>query len=694
MLHVFSICFYQRLQWERTRKILALVPPQGASSTDSSASDDEVIIEDASTHRRHRLSEDDDSDCSSEPPSISSSLARMNILDSSTSEQEHDNSFSLLSQEEPAQEEPTQKEPSRRRSDDVFNLFDKEAVPLTPVVNEMFPPETRYDQLPVLNSVSSVLSPMITPVNKRTRSNRNTNQEPRLVAKRAKKYQRPPITFKWKAGKFNHAATIEESPPIHATETTTSPLDYFYKFFSEDIIEYITEQTNLYSVQNDLTKCINVTTSEMRDFLAVTILMGIIKMPSYRDYWSQDYRYPLIADVMPLKKYEQIRRFLHFVDNTQVTDDRYFKLRPLLEKVRRNCLQLEEECKYSIDEMMIAYKGTRAGNRRQYMPKKPKKWGIKLFVRAGVSGLVYDFIPYGGEDTFRFCSFSEYENSLGLGAKVVLALCKTIQKKPANVYFDNFFTSLELIHYLREEYGLFSLGTVRSNRLKGCDKFMPSDKELAKKGRGSSKQIVCNEKKVAVVKWMDNKCVLLASSFVDSFPMGKIKRWSKESRSKVDVDCPAIVKEYNSFMGGVDLSDMLVALYKTNFRTKRWYMAIFSQLIDICVNNAWLLHRREIKESKISLKKFRRHIACELLQKERAPKNLPNSPMPNKKHDPVVALPNDAIRYDKIGHLPVHKERGRCRLCKDGKTNVQCVKCHLRLCLVPNRNCFLNFHVK
>lgn len=99
--------------------------------------------------------------------------------------------------------------------------------------------------------------------------------------------------------------------------------------------------------------------------------MGIIKMPSYRDYCSKDFRYALIADIMPLKKYEQIRRFLHFVDNTEVTDDRYFKLRPLLEKVRRNCLQFEEECDFSIDEMMVAYKGTRAGNRRQYMPKKP-----------------------------------------------------------------------------------------------------------------------------------------------------------------------------------------------------------------------------------------------------------------------------------------------------------------------------------
>ncbi|KAH9632995.1 hypothetical protein HF086_000355 [Spodoptera exigua] len=86
-----------------------------------------------------------------------------------------------------------------------------------------------------------------------------------------------------------------------------------------------------------------------------------------------------------------------------------------------------------------------------------------------------------------------------------------------------------------------------------------SDKALAKKGRGASHQIVCNEKKLAVVKWYDNKVVTLVSSFVDSHPKEKIKRYSKETKSRVDVDCPQIVKQYNAHMGGVDLADMSVS---------------------------------------------------------------------------------------------------------------------------------------
>ncbi|KAF9409713.1 hypothetical protein HW555_011003 [Spodoptera exigua] len=105
----------------------------------------------------------------------------------------------------------------------------------------------------------------------------------------------------------------------------------------------------------------------------------------------------------------------------------------------------------------------------------------------------------------------------------------TIQEKPATVYFDNFFTSLELIQQLRNRYGIFSLGTVRS-----CQEMLLSDKALAKKGRGASHQIVCNEKKLAVVKWYDNKVVTL-----ELFQKNRIRQTeSKENEVSVKIKTP------------------------------------------------------------------------------------------------------------------------------------------------------------
>ncbi|CAK1601971.1 unnamed protein product [Parnassius mnemosyne] len=313
---------------------------------------------------------------------------------------------------------------------------------------------------------------------------------------------------------------------------------------------------------------------------------------------------------MPLKKYQLIRRFIHFADNNEPSTDRYQKVRPVVESVRQNCLRVaEEEDRFSIDEMTLPYKGKKAGNRRQYNAKKPKKWGFKAFVRSGVSGYVYDFLLYGGDDTFRSIQFSSEEHSLGFGGKVVVVLCQSIKKRPCFVYFDNYYTSLELVVYLRNELGIFSLGTVKANRLRGCQEKLDTDKMLKRKGRGSFSQIVCNRNKVSVVKWLDNKPVTLACSFADAYQVSKVNRYSKELKTQTNVYCPQVVKFYNMHMGGVDLADMLIALYRTQIKSRRWYMGIFAQMLDISVNNGWILYRRYCAQKNLkktmSLKEFR-----------------------------------------------------------------------------------------
>jgi len=72
----------------------------------------------------------------------------------------------------------------------------------------------------------------------------------------------------------------------------------------------------------------------------------------------------------------------------------------------------------------------------------------------------------------------------GLGQKIIVELIKSIPYKPLTVVcFDNWFTSLELVTYLRKSFGILSLGTIQQNRLRGCN--IIADKPLLKKGRGS-----------------------------------------------------------------------------------------------------------------------------------------------------------------------------------------------------------------
>lgn len=66
------------------------------------------------------------------------------------------------------------------------------------------------------------------------------------------------------------------------------------------------------------------------------------------DYWSGA-RIDQIANVMSLKRFQKLRRFLYFNDNDQIKDqtkDRYYKIRPLLEGVRENCYKHQFENQY------------------------------------------------------------------------------------------------------------------------------------------------------------------------------------------------------------------------------------------------------------------------------------------------------------------------------------------------------------
>lgn len=508
--------------------------------------------------------------------------------------------------------------------------------------------------------------------------------------------------YKWEKEDFQNIL-IPNDLVFETPETVLTPLQYFEQFWDNATIEYIAEQTNIYSTLTTGSS-INTSPTEIKIFIGIELLMGIVQMPSFEDYWSMNTRYSLIADVMPVKRFKKLRRLLHFQDNTaDAKGDRLFKIRPLLEMIRRNCCKTKGENLYSIDEMMILYKGTKAGNLRQYMPKKPKKWGFKMFVRAGVSGIVYDFFIYTGASTFDGMACSEAENDLGLGGKVVVQLCKTIEKPNESiVFFDNWFTSLDLIVLLKNNYGINSLGTVRSNRLHGCT--LKNDKTLLKEGRGSFDYRVDNKAGIAVVKWADTKCVTLASSYVSHAPTFKVKRYSKDDKKKIDVSCPQIIKQYNLHMGGVDLADMLIVLYKTPYKSRRWYLGIFSQLIDICVNNAWLLYRRDNESfgnlKHDNLKTFRTNLALSLMkanQKSKLRKSQFENQQPSKKiRVPVSARPTDDVRCDQIGHFPSIVEKGRCRLCSNGQTTVFCQKCNARLCFVQGqkaRNCFSLYHI-
>ena len=66
------------------------------------------------------------------------------------------------------------------------------------------------------------------------------------------------------------------------------------------------------------------------------------------------------------------------------------------------------------------------------------------------------------------------------------------------------------------------------------------------------------------MKWYDNKCVHLASTFSGVNVTGSVKQWDSKTKNHKDVPLPDMVLNYNSSMGGADLAEK-APVFETDF---------------------------------------------------------------------------------------------------------------------------------
>ncbi|XP_065572329.1 piggyBac transposable element-derived protein 1-like [Artemia franciscana] len=219
----------------------------------------------------------------------------------------------------------------------------------------------------------------------------------------------------------------------------------------------------------------------------------------------------------------------------------------------------------------------------QYLPNKPHKLGFKVFTRAGSSGIMYGIEIYQGRGTAEAGPF-------GLGGDVVMRLLRSLKPKAGHrIFFDKWFSSVDLVVHLKK-IGYDCVWTIRQNRLSGCE--LMEEKELKRFGRGHVDWRVKKSTEVCLVRWYDNKAVTHLSSYVAVEPKDTIRSWDSSEKKYVGIERPAVIKQYNKYMGGVDLADMLIELYHSNLKTRKWYMCILYYVFDSAVINALLIYRR------------------------------------------------------------------------------------------------------
>lgn len=101
---------------------------------------------------------------------------------------------------------------------------------------------------------------------------------------------------------------------------------------------------------------------------------------------------------MSIRRFEQIRRFIYFNDNTSAyykdhkLHDRLHKIRPVIQHLNKQFSKVSVERDISIDEQLCATKAH--SFLKQYLPLKSQKWSYKFFVLCGSSRYSYKLLLY------------------------------------------------------------------------------------------------------------------------------------------------------------------------------------------------------------------------------------------------------------------------------------------------------------
>lgn len=336
----------------------------------------------------------------------------------------------------------------------------------------------------------------------------------------------------------------------------------------------------------------------------------------------------------------------------------------------------------TIDEMMIRYKGSYCPA-RQYMPKKPQKWCIKVWCLADSSSkFVYYFDIYCGKNhnDVEVATVERGEPKLAHG--VVLKLVEGLENKGHVVVTNNYFSSVGLFVDLLK-LGIYATGTMRCNRV-GLPLEFKNLKPFNKRPQGTLSWSMHESRSFCSIVWTDKQVVLLLSTHAMpiAFPCTPVPTVPRRNGADVErIQTSPVHVEYTTHMRGVDVADQLRASYSCQTRSHKWWHRVFYFLLDTTVVNMYILYLGIAKQNNpskipISHLQFKTNFWNALLVGWQG-------------HWPIGDLQGPEAH--KV-HLPKWtKLRRNCVVCHETRCHYHCPLCNRKFMCI-NKGCFEKYH--
>jgi hypothetical protein len=439
-------------------------------------------------------------------------------------------------------------------------------------------------------------------------------------------------------------------------------VDCFYVFFSQRMIDHIIECTNREGSRVKEEAWIAMCQMELKAFLGLLLLRGVYRASGEltEELWSADGRKDF-PSTMTFNRFRDIRRFIRF-DNTQtraqrVEADRLAAISELWSMFLHSAQGAMIPGPFlTIDERLAPYRGR--CKFVQYMPSKPAKYGIKLWMCCDAeTKYVYNASIYCGKES------ADAAPTKDLGGKVVRQLLEPLHCEGRNITTDNFFTSLALARDILKAKKASMVGTIRTNRVELPKEF------VTPKGRALYSSLIgfneTGDSSLVSYKCKKNKVVVVLSTMhVSNMSVGKEPK-----------NLPEVINFYNKTKVGVDCADQMIETYSTKFSSRRWPVVLFCNLLDIAALNAYVLYEKlkvdgaPREDRRLFIKKLGKGLCQELQEQRRSDSTHPGLIR--------ARLLNDTQEPP--------KKRGRCHVCPrqtDKKAAAVCNSCHKNVCPV------------
>ena len=502
--------------------------------------------------------------------------------------------------------------------------------------------------------------------------------------------------FRFYIGKDGQTIWISEPLPTHKTKAkniikilpgpkmnaknTPKELDAFYLFITEDMLDDIVTNTNIY-IENKRVEvsysrnrdCRDTSRTEIKALLGALYLIGVKKggHTNCCELWNSDGTGMIILRALfSYKRFRFLLRALR-VDNLNTRNERKEtdKLAPIRnfhQEFVNNCISHYNISEFvTIDEMLHPFRG-RCGF-VQYIPNKPAKYGLKLYALCDAK-------------TFYTLNFEVYCGKQMPGPylksnkpdDIVKRLVKPIEKSNRNVTTDNYYSSYPLAEYLLDK-GLTFLGTMKKNKKEIPREFLANKTRELKSCVFGFQYDICMASTVP----KKNKAVIFLSSMHSTSEIDQ-----ETNKSIINLD-------YNATKGGVDTVDQMCAAYSTSRITRRWPLALFYRHLDIAGINSNVIFKFNNPDNKDRRRIFVKNLAFGLMEehlKERAllqmlPKEIQVFLAKYRNDEELAKKPEKPGICHICGSHKNNRTKTMCQICtrnvckKHSVTNTRCVTC-------------------